>query len=65
MNDTITIKEMAEGLNLSVGYAYQVWPEWIRFGVNPSRPSGKKRGGLRFSRSDIAKVKNGTKVVAN
>lgn len=63
MEETITIKELAAGLGLSVGRAYQIWPDWVKFGVVPSRPTGKARGGLRWVKSDITKIRNATKVM--
>lgn len=55
-SELITLKEAADILKISLGYAYHCWPSWINWGVRAIRTNGKGRP--KFSKDEIYEMLN-------
>jgi len=64
MNKTyLTLEQAANYISISYRTAQEDWPEWGRFGVNPTRYMGKPRGRLLFKAAELDEMMNQTTVM--
>ena len=56
MSRLLTLKQVADLMQISYSWVRKHWRDWLGYGVNPIDLSGTGKGPFRFKESEISRM---------